>query len=89
MPGGLTTVVLWPAGGGRKIGGIGREDRPLSVAVDAIAFGAGTLGGNQGAWPVATEAGPGLFAATSAATLFEGPGERVAGASAWGSASAA
>ena len=78
VAGGLTTVVLWPPGV-RRTAALGREDRPLSVAVDAIAFGAGDLGESRGVWPVATDAGPGVWVATSAASLFEGPGARVRG----------
>jgi hypothetical protein len=78
VPGGVTTVVFRPAGS-RSPGGIGREDRPLSVAVDAIAFGSGEPAGNRGVWPVATDGGPGLFVAGNAATLFEGSAGRVRG----------
>jgi hypothetical protein len=60
VPGGVTTVVLRPAGS-RRPGGIGGEGRPLSVAVDAVAFGPGDLAGNRGVWPVATSQGPALF----------------------------
>jgi hypothetical protein len=56
----MTTVVLRPAGS-RRPGGFGGEVRPLSVAVDAIAFGDGDLAGNRGVWPVATSQGPALF----------------------------
>lgn len=78
LAGGPTTVVLQPAGS-RTPGGWGREDRPLSVAVDRLVFGADDSEGNRGVWPVATERGPGLLVAGSAATLFEGDAGRVRG----------
>ena len=78
VPGGVTTVVFRPAGS-RSPGGIGREDRPLSVAVDAVGFGPGDPVGNRGVWPVATDEGPGLFVSGMTATLFEGSAGRVRG----------
>jgi hypothetical protein len=81
IAGGPTTVVLRPAGY-RRPGPLGGEDRPLSVAVDAIVFGAGDPGEpgeSRGVWPVATEAGPGLFVAASVVTLLDGAVARVRG----------
>ena len=78
VSGGLTTVVLRPSGS-RRTGGMGGEDRPLSVAVDFVAFGAATGDGNQGVWPVATSEGPALFVARSEGLIFEGAGGGVRG----------
>lgn len=88
VAGGVTTVVFHPAGS-RRPGGIGREDRPLSLAVDGIAFGPGDPTVNRGIWPLATGTGPGLFVAGSAATLFDGSPARIRGRLRVGSGTAA
>lgn len=79
VAGGPTTVVLKPAGYLRPRP-FRRETRELSVAVDAIVFGAEDLDENRGVWPMATGGGAGLFVAGGAARLVEGRIERVRGA---------
>jgi hypothetical protein len=78
VEGGMTTVVLEPAGH-RRPGLFGRERRPLSVAVDSLAFSSGDGDGDRsmrGAWPVRTEDDrPGLLVAGASRRLPAGPGQ--------------
>jgi hypothetical protein len=75
VEGGLTTIVLEPAGH-RRPGLFDRERRPLSVAVDRLAFSAGEAGdadSPRGVWPIRTRDGrPGLFVAGASRTVAVG-----------------
>jgi hypothetical protein len=63
VAGGMTDVVLRPAGCARPVL-LSRERRPLSVAVDSIAFGDAAGTENRGFWAVRSSDGrPALFVA--------------------------
>jgi hypothetical protein len=56
VPGGVTDVVLEPAGY-RRPGPFATDRRELSLAVDFVVFGDGYPASNRGVWPVRDEAG--------------------------------
>jgi hypothetical protein len=74
--GGLTTVVLEPAGH-RRPGWFDRERRPLSVAIDWLAFSIDEHaedGAMHGVWPVRTPGDrPGVLVAGATRRLASGP----------------
>jgi len=79
VTGGVTSVVLRPAGH-RRPRAFDRERRPLSVAVDAIAFDQAAHRGIRGVWPVRTAGEePGLLVAGTARRLDAGGPVRLRG----------
>jgi hypothetical protein len=79
--GGTATIVLEPAGH-RRPGPFDRERRPLSVAIDSLAFASDDGADDapmRGVWPVRTEGDrPGLLVAGASRRLAVGPA-RIAG----------
>jgi hypothetical protein len=75
VPGGVTDVVLRPAGHERP-GLVASERRELALAVDYIVFGEGDGGGNRGVWPIRGADGrPRLFVSRPSPVGSAPPGQ--------------